>query len=46
MKMLVLISNTSWRTAALSPSRMSIEMPYYFTSFVTPRCLPPVKQWV
>jgi hypothetical protein len=29
----VLISNTSWRSAALSPSRMSPEMPYYFASF-------------
>jgi hypothetical protein len=30
MKMLVLISNTFWRFAALSPSRMFPEMPYYF----------------
>jgi hypothetical protein len=28
--MLVLISNTSWIFVALSPSRMSLEMTYYF----------------
>jgi hypothetical protein len=34
MKMLVLIFNTSWRFAALSPSRISLEMPYYFASSI------------
>jgi hypothetical protein len=32
MKMRVLISNTSWRFAALSPSKELLEMPYYFAS--------------
>jgi len=33
MKMLVLISDTAWRSAALSLSRMSLEMQYYFAFF-------------
>jgi hypothetical protein len=32
MKMQVLISNTSWRSAALSPSKELLETSYYFTS--------------
>ena len=32
MKMRVLISNTSWRSATLSPSKEFAKMPYYFAS--------------